>query len=182
MFLRDNNVPGIKPAAPPPPPPEKQPYANGEIHIHINEFWDCNDASDNLSVQITMWDSTSTQIGYLPRTQAGASKSATMGSKLEDELIITPEWAKGGYIQFQLGDLAFDTNIDTLKSNPNGVNKRPIHCRVGGYNPRQGPRCFLDGPGGPTVPNPGAYALNQIDCSFPSVSLSIPPDPWVMTS
>jgi hypothetical protein len=161
-MLRNNKVPGVKQAAPN-PPPEKQPYASGQVDIHINEYWSCLDDANNLSVEITMWDSTGTQIGYMNRTQAGASASAKMGSKLEDQLIVTPEWAKGGYIQFQLGSLLFNTNDDRDKS-------KPTHCNVGGYDPREGPRCFIPHPPGAPTYDPKAVAIQQIDCSFPAVS------------
>ncbi len=118
-----------------------------------------------------MWDGVGTQIGYMARTQAGASAAAKMGSKLEDQLVITPEWAMGGYIQFQLGALGFNTNDDTDDS-------KPTHCHWGGYDPRQGPTCWATSPGGQPVPIPGAYAKNQVDCWFPSVSTSNPLEPW----
>jgi hypothetical protein len=133
------------------------------MHIHINEFWDCLDNEDNLSVEVTMWDVTGAQVGYLPRTQAGASAPAKMGSKLEDPLVITAEWAKGGYIQFQLGPLGFNTNDDKDA-------KKPTHCNWGGYDPRGGPTCWATGPDGRPIPIRGAYAKNQVDCWFPSVS------------
>ena len=160
-ILRNNNVPGVKQATPN-PPPVKQPYASGQVHMHINEYWSCLDDANNLSVEITMWDSTNTQIGYMKRTQAGASASARMGSKLEDQLIITPEWANNGYVQFQLGSLQFNTNDDTDSS-------KPVHCHWGGFDPREGPQCYLPGPTGP-IQNPKAVSINQIDCYFPAVS------------
>jgi hypothetical protein len=76
------------------------------MYIHANE--------DNLSVEITMWDGAGVQVGYMARTQEGASASARMGSKLEDQLVVAPEWADGGYIQFQLGALGFNTNNEKM--------------------------------------------------------------------
>lgn len=114
-----------------------------------------------------MWDGKGTQIGYMKRTQAGASASAKMGSKLEDLLVITPEWAKGGYIQFQLGALGFNTEDDTEYLNP-----AKAGCHWGGFDPRQGPVCFVSPGDGAIIPVPGAYSKNQVDCSFPSVSAS----------
>lgn len=52
----------------------------------------------------------------MARTQAGASAAAKMGSKLEDQLVITPEWANVGYIQSQLGPLGFNTRDNTHNS------------------------------------------------------------------
>lgn len=69
-MLRSNSVPGVKQAAPH-PPPAKQPYASGQVHIHVKEYWSCLDAANDLSVEISMWDSTNAQIGYMKRTQAG---------------------------------------------------------------------------------------------------------------
>lgn len=57
-----------------------------------------------------------------------------MTSKYEDELIVTPEWAQGGYIQFQFGGLNFNTLYDRDKN-------KSVYCNVGGYDPRQGPKC-----------------------------------------
>lgn len=68
-----------------------------------------------------------------------------------------------GYIQFQLGALAFNTKDDTDAS-------KPTHCNWGGFDPRQGPVCWAPTPGGGVVPIRGAYSKNQIDCWFPSVS------------
>jgi len=161
-MLRSNNVPGVKQATPI-QPPKKQPYASGQVHIHIYEYWSCLDNANNLSAQITMWDSTNIQIGYIARTQAGASASAKMGSKLEDQLIVTPEWANGGYIQFQLGSLQFDTNADRDSS-------KSVYCNVGGFDPRQGPECYVEVPSGPPVYNPNAVSIAQMDCFFPAVS------------
>lgn len=163
-YLRHNNVPGIKQAAPPPPPPKTQPYTSGQIHIHIREFWDCHDDANNLSVEITMWDGAGVQIGFMKKTQAGASASAWMGSKLEDPLVITPEWANGGYIQFQIGLLGFDTHTDTDDS-------KPTHCHWGGFDPRDGPTCVVAIPPNPPRYYPDALSINNIDCWFPSVSL-----------
>lgn len=112
-----------------------------------------------------MWDGVGKEIGYMARTQAGASASANMGSKLENLLVITPEWARGGYIQFQLGALGFNTKDDTDDS-------KPTHCHWGGYDPRQGPICYVDSPPGGPTPIRGAYSRNQVDCWFPSVSAS----------
>ncbi|KAI9785906.1 MAG: hypothetical protein M1839_008172 [Geoglossum umbratile] len=165
-LLRKDNVPGVKQATPVKPPP-KQPYASGQVHIHILEYWGCLDNDNNLSVDITMWDSASTQIGHMGRTQAGASASAKMGSKLEDQLIVTPEWAKGGYIQFQLGGLQFNTNDNTDSS-------KPVYCNVGGYDPRQGPRCYIF-VGDQVVFDPKAVAIAQMDCFFPAVSSPLLP-------
>ena len=141
------------------------------MHIHVNEYWDCLDNSDNLSVQVTMWDAVGGQVGYMPRTQAGASASANMGSKLEDQLVITPEWANGGYIQFQLGALQFNTKDDT-------DNSKPSYCNWGGWDPREGPTCYIGGPDGTPTPIHDAFSLNQIDCWFPRVSAPHPVASW----
>jgi hypothetical protein len=137
--LRSDKVPGVKDPAPPPPPP-KQPYASGDIHFHVNEYWDCLPDENNLSVEIAMWDSTaptdSHQIGYMARTQAGATQSAQMGSKLEDQLIITPEH-QGDYIQFQLGDLHFKSTDEQDTTQP-----KKAWCKIGGWDPRGGPTCL----------------------------------------
>lgn len=163
-LLRANKVPGVKGAAPPPPPPPKQPYASGQVHIHVKEYWGCLDDANNLSVEIEMWDSTGAQIGNIKRTQAGASASAKMGSKLEDQLIVTPEWAQGGYIQFQLGGLNFNTLNDKDQS-------KPVYCNVGGYDPSQGPKCVVAIPRNPPIYYPDAVSIAQMDCFFPAVSL-----------
>lgn len=167
-LLRANNVPGVKGAAPPPAPPAKQPYASGQIHIHVKEYWSCLDDANNLSVEIQMWDSTGAQIGSIQRTQAGASASAKMGSKLEDQLIVTPEWAQGGYIQFQLGGLNFNTLNDKDQS-------KPVYCNVGGYDPAEGPKCVIPVPRGPPIIDHNAVSIAQMDCFFPAVSFPILP-------
>ena len=100
-----------------------------------------------------MWDSTNTKIGYIGRTQAGASGSARMNSKLEDQLIVTPEWANGGYIQFQLGNLNFNTKDDK-------DSKKQVYCKVGSFDPARGPNCLF----------PDAVSIAQMDCFFPAVS------------
>lgn len=121
-----------------------------------------------------MWDGAGTKIGYMKKTQAGASASARMGSKLEDLLVITPEWARGGYIQFQLGPLGFNTIDDTDDS-------KPTHCHWGGFDPREGPPCWVPTPG-PPVRNPAALSINQVDCWFPSVSNHRPFASWLERS
>lgn len=166
-LLRENKVPGVKQAAPT-TPPKQQPYASGRVHIHIREFWGCLDDANNLSIEIEMWDSANTQIGYTKRTQAGASASARMGSKLENELVVTPEWAKGGYIQFALGDLQFNTNDDR-------DNTKDVFCNVGGYDPREGPQCYIPVPEGAPIYDPDAVAIAQMDCYFPAVSSFLSP-------
>lgn len=165
-LLRNNNVPGVKGAAPPPPPLPKQPYASGQVHIHVKEYWGCLDDANNLSVEIEMWDSSGAQIGYIKRTQAGASAYAKMGSKLEDPLIVTPEWAQGGYIQFQLGGLNFNTLNDKDQS-------KPVYCNVGGYDPAEGPKCVIATPRGPPIYYPDAVSIAQMDCFFPAVSFHL---------
>ncbi|KAK2781569.1 hypothetical protein FQN53_000510 [Emmonsiellopsis sp. PD_33] len=159
-MLRKDKVPGVKQ-----PkrtlPPKKQPYASGQMHIHIWEYWGCLDDENNLSVKIQMWDGAGNQIGMMERTQAGATGPAHMRSKLENELIITPEWAKGGYIQFQLGDLQFNTNDDRDEN-------KPVFCRVGGWDPRQGPQCWIAAPPGPPIYYSKAVSIAQMDCWFPA--------------
>lgn len=154
--LRADNLPGIAPAAPHPTPPKKQPYASGPIHIHVTEAWDCLDDSDNLSVEVTMWD-ISAQIAYLRRTQAGASASAKMVSKLELPLVITPEHGTNvyGYMQFQIGNLGFNSKDDTDTT-------KDTWCKSGGWDPRIGPEC-VDPDG---IPIPNALAV----CAFSQTS------------
>jgi hypothetical protein len=85
-----------------------------------------------------MWDSTSKGIGYLPLTQAGDVNPVSMGSLLEDKLILVPEHAGApeGYIQFQIGNLKFDTLKNTDKTTD-------TWCSVGGWDPRAGPDCSV---------------------------------------
>lgn len=161
-LLRKNKVPGIKQATTTVPPTER-PYAMGQIHIHVNEYWGCLDREHNLSVQVVMWDSTGKEIGRQDQTQAGASAAARMRSKLEEHLIISPQWADGGYIQFQLGILHFNTNSDRDKT-------QPSYCNWGGYDPREGPVCVIVVPDSPPIYFPDAESTNQIDCWFPAVS------------
>jgi hypothetical protein len=160
--LRKNKVPGVK-LTPPTSPPKQQPYASGQVHMHVDEYWSCLDNANNLSVEINITDSKGTLIGYMPRKQAGASASARMGSKFEDYLIVTPEWARGGYVQFSLGGFQFNTADDKDKS-------KPTYCIWGGYNPKEGPKCWIVDPTGGAVQDPDAVAINQIDCYFPAVS------------
>jgi hypothetical protein len=102
-------------------------------------------------------------MGYMPRTQAGASASAKRDSKLEDFLIVTPEWASEGSIQFQLGNLQFHINDDRESS-------KPVYCSIGGYDPKQGPQYYVPNSvtGDPTYVV-DAVAIAQMDCYFPAV-------------
>jgi hypothetical protein len=164
-FLQANNVPGVKGPPPQASPLTTRPYETGQTHIHVNEYWGCLDDANNLSVDIQMWDSKGQLIGTLPRTQAGAAASARMGSKFENQLIVTPEWAQGGYIQFALGDLMF-SSLDLDQS-------KPSFCKVGGYDPKEGPKCVINPPAGRgSIPrlDPGAISVRQMDCWFPAVS------------
>ncbi|KAL2060154.1 hypothetical protein VTL71DRAFT_9976 [Oculimacula yallundae] len=129
QYLRDSKVPGVKAAPRPSPPLSTQPYASGQVHIHINEYWDCHDNWNNLFVDIDIWDTAGTLIGHLDRTQAGASASARMGSKLEDQLVVTPEWARRVY---------------------------SISAR--GSRIQHGPQCFITDPNGNPIPVIGAYS------------------------
>jgi hypothetical protein len=131
--------------------------------MHIYQYWGCVGGDENnISVKVKIRDSTDALIGSMDRTQADATTPAHMKSKFEDELIITPKWAEGGYIQFQLVTFAFNTN-----SNRNEA--EPTHCRCGGFGPGEGPTCWID-TGGFPIEHPVAVAINQVDCWFPSVS------------
>lgn len=72
------------------------------------------------------------------RTQAGAPAAAKRGSELEDQLVIMPEWVRGGYIQIQLESLGFNTIADTGDS-------KPAHYHWGaggrGFDLREGSTC-----------------------------------------
>lgn len=151
--LRADNAPGIKPAEPTPPPPKTQPYTSGLVHVHVREYWGCLPNEDNLSVEVNMWDSANKLIGTIKRTQAGATGPLPFGSKLEDYLVITPEWGSNGgdgYVQFSIGNLHFNTNDDK--------DKIP-GCKIGaeghGWDPRQGPTCADE-----YYNYPDAYAVN----------------------
>lgn len=146
QMLRADKVPSVKQREPLPPPPTKPPYALGETHIHVNEYWGCLDDANKLSVEITRWDSSNKKIGYLHRTQAGASASASMKSKFENTLVITSELARGGYIQFALGGLQFDTISNLVKTDDEAKKARDskkLYCFVGGYDPKEGPKCWI---------------------------------------
>lgn len=67
----------------------------------------------------------------------------------------------------------FDT-IHNKVNNNNEANKAKAankpYCFVGGYDPRQGPECFISGPHRAPIPQPDAVAIAQMDCYFPAVS------------
>lgn len=108
------------------PPPA--PYNPGTCHIHVNEIWTCAGNSDNLLVEITMWDNAGKQIGYVKPTEAGATTPLSMTSKLENSLVVIPEH-QSDYIAFSLGAQAWPSSQDQ-KTNPQ------TYCNVGGWDPR----------------------------------------------
>lgn len=108
------------------------PYADqgGQCHIHVNEYRSCTNDTDNLNVEITMWDVASTQIGYQALTEAGANNPLDMPSKLEAYLEVTPEHT-GDYIQFTLG-------TESWKSTDNDKSAA-VYCNTGGWDPKEDP-------------------------------------------
>jgi hypothetical protein len=166
QMIRDSGIPGVKAPEGPREPPKDQPYASGEVHMHIYEYWGCKGGhTDKLSVQVELRDRKNQMIGQMRRTQAGVSAPVLVKSSFEQELVITPEWHQGvrsandGWIEFQLGDLKFDT-----RGKSGGA-----HCNWGGFDPRQGPTCWIDDGNGGVISMPQAVAINQIDCWFPAV-------------
>jgi hypothetical protein len=170
--FRNDNIPGVKGPAALPPRPGQQPYASGQARIHVIEFKDCHtDPQVDLSVQVEVWDAAGVILGLQPRTQAGAVNPAQVKSKFEDTLVVTPEHAQGGYVQFAIGGLLFDSINN--KVDPNDPNPRPdIFCYVGGWDPTSGPRCVIPPPGGdgPPIYDPTATSILQMDCWLPAVS------------
>lgn len=169
----DDKVPGVKQPAIP-TPPTQQPYASGQARLHVREFKDCNqDPQVDLSVEVEIWDSTGSQIGFHERTQAGAVSPGKIGSKFEDQLIVTPEHGGGDYIQFQLGQLNFNSIQNAIECDEK-KHPRPwpeTYCCVGGWDPKGGPQCVIPGPGGgPPRFDLDAVSIRQMDCWFPAVS------------
>ncbi|KAH7364720.1 SGNH hydrolase-type esterase domain-containing protein [Rhexocercosporidium sp. MPI-PUGE-AT-0058] len=46
--------------------------------------------------------------------------------------------------------------------------QKPVYCKVGGYDPREGPECYEEYPGEHFVFQPDAVAIKQMDCYFPA--------------
>ncbi|KAH7063582.1 SGNH hydrolase-type esterase domain-containing protein [Macrophomina phaseolina] len=97
-----------------PSPTGKQPYASGQVRIHVQEWWGCPsyDDENNLSIAADIWDN-DVNIGSVKHTSAGATAPLSLASKFEQFMVITPEWADGGYVQFALGSLSFNTLNNT---------------------------------------------------------------------
>jgi hypothetical protein len=150
-----------------PPEPEKpkdQPYAKGEVHMHLWHSWGCvGGTTDIFSVRVQVWDQSDAFIGTIDRTQASEPAPAFLKSRFEQELKITPKWSirEPGppFIEFELGDLKFDS-------------KDKERCTVGEFRPRDGPQCWIDTPNGPMF-SPHTIALSEMDCKFTAVGIFI---------
>ncbi|KAI9830702.1 MAG: hypothetical protein M1826_004531 [Phylliscum demangeonii] len=138
-----------KPPTPAPPIPAKPPYevGPGKCRIHANEIQICGSATEDLSVEATVFDGAGNQIGYVRQTKAGATNPLSINSKLEDGLVIIPEH-QGDYIQFYLGTQHW-RSTDTDKD-------AAVYCNLGGWDPAQGLACGLD-----NLFDPGAQAASK---------------------
>ena len=126
--------PSPSPSSSPPPPP----YATGTCSFHLTETQDCDsDYGNNLYGVVTMYDNDKNVIGQTAKDDdhpigyaMDDGKAYSFTSKLEDPLVITGEH-KSDYVQFTIGALSWQSK------SPNGG----ASCKVGGWDPRDGPDC-----------------------------------------
>ena len=138
--LKKDGLPKAKASSPPPPPPPPPPpaYAPGTCSFHLDEWQNCADDASNLFAQITMYDNNKVNIGQtnvVPfKNPLGdpinAGSPLDFQSKLPFALQVTGEH-EDDYVQFNYNGLQWQS-----KSPSGGAS-----CKVGGWDPRDGPRC-----------------------------------------
>jgi hypothetical protein len=146
-------------AAPPPPPPPPPAYATGTCCFHLDEWENCNPESDDLYANITLLDNNKNTIYQTPPQDLAngglgdpinVGNGTTIQGPLPNTMAITGEH-QNDYIQFTYGSLSWTSRTTS----------GPATCSNGGWNPRDGPACFV-GFGIGYQP-----AENQMDCCFP---------------
>jgi hypothetical protein len=150
--IRQDGIPGVRPLdsappapPPPPPPPPKQPPYNdhqpgtGKCNTLVLESWDCGPDTSNLYITMEVYDTTGqTLIGHADKIECGANHPLRLKSKLENELVVTPEHGDNtfGHVAFQLGDVNWTSDDQDHSAN--------AYCDTGGWDPRSGPGCEVN--------------------------------------
>ena len=131
---------GLPKAPPGPTSPTAPPaYVKGTCSFHLTETEDCERDNNNLYGSVTMYDNAKNVIGRTVQDDVHPfgyamddGKSYSFSSKLSDPLVITGEH-ENDYVQFTIGTLKWQSKT------PNGG----ASCKVGGWDPRDGPLCHL---------------------------------------
>ena len=143
-------------------------FASGTCCFHVDEWQDCNNDSNNLYANITMYDNEKNIIyetpqNYLANGGLGepinAGDGATFQGPLPQAIQITGEH-ENDYVQFVYGSLSWTSRTT---GGPWGA---AASCSDGGWDPNDGPTCgyYVNGDPDPAATYP---AENQIDCCFP---------------
>jgi hypothetical protein len=159
-FITQYTTTPAAPAPTPAPAPAPAPaFASGTCCFHVDEYQDCNNDSNNLYANITMYDNDKNTIYQTPPDYPGLTNGAGLGQRINSDngatfqgplpqaIQITGEHDKD-YVHFTYGSVSWTSR----------TTKGLANCKNGGWNPRDGPVC-IDGLGDP--------AENQIDCCFP---------------
>ena len=143
--------PASDPAGSTPPAPSPAPaYATGTCSFHLTETQNCDPSYDNnLYGVVKMYDNDKNVIGQTVTDSdhpigypMDDGNSYHFTSKLQDALVITGEH-NHDYVQFTIGGLSWQSKT------PNGG----ASCKVGGWDPRDGPVC-----GSNVLPNQNAVS------------------------
>ena len=151
-----STAPPASSAAPPTTSPTLS-YATGSCCFHVDEWEDCNPDSDDLYANITLVDNNKNIIYQTPQADLANGglgepinngNDTTFQGPLPNPISINGEH-ENDYIQFDYGSLSWTSRTTS----------GPATCSNGGWNPRDGPGCYVF-----TGYQPDE---NQIDCCFP---------------
>lgn len=127
--------------------------ATGTCSFHVDEWQSCADDASNLFANISIYDNNKKVIGQTTPSPGTLGEPINISDPyyfnstyLVDSLVIVGEHAND-YMQFTLGKLSWTSKTTAA----------PYYCKVGGWNPKDGPSCGIE------IQN----AENQVDCSFP---------------
>ena len=115
----------------------KKPYEPGTCSFHLDEWQDCNDDYNNLYAIITLYDDKKNKIAETSADKQlgdpiNDSDPLHFKSKLPYDLVVVGEH-ENDYVQFNYNGLQWKSR-DT---------SGPATCSNGGWDPRDGPTCFI---------------------------------------